>query len=143
MNPTTNVAFAAGDLVCHTLTESTIGGKAITLATTEGYIIKPATADLMYLAGVVCTTIASNTGTNPLCYGWIQCFGYNASVSVSNTTNTTYTAGCYLKGLNGQVYATIDAATQASYKKTIQILEAYATGQTPTYTFKKGMIQCL
>ena len=97
-----------------------------------------ATADLGVMAGLVMAT------TLPaLYYGWVQVIGYHATGVVSNATNVTITAGCFLKGVNAATYMLLDAATQASYKRNVQILEAVATAQTPAATTKKMYVNCL
>jgi len=133
-NATTDVSFTVGEVVCHDITNT---------STMMQTIIKPATADLSMLAGVCVSNIASSTGTNPKRFGWIQVFGYCATVSVINLTDATPAAGDYMKAVNAQTYLTKDAATQASYRRTVQTLEAIATHTTPAATSKKGFVNCL
>jgi hypothetical protein len=148
-NPTTNVSFAQGDLACHKVGQDTIAGAASDWSGTltdgsraENYIYKPASGDLMYLAGVVMTTISSFTGTNPACYGWVQCLGFNLTCHVIALTGTAITAGAYLKAGNGVTYGNFDAMTQPSYKRTIVLVDAIASATTAV-THVGCIIQCI
>ncbi len=130
-NPTTNVDLSANGLACHQFTDGT---------TSDQNVYKPATATLGYLAGVLVTTIFSNTGTGALCYGWIQVWGINASVAVT-PVNTQTTAnpvsGNSLIGVDAQFYAATGQAmgTAPAYKRQLTLLDSVA-GSTAAQTCK-------
>jgi hypothetical protein len=128
-------AFALGSVVFHKLSDG---------ADMHKYVQIAATANLSVMAGVVVGTdgLAAYTTTS-VCYGWIQVFGYCASVSVINLTNATPAAGDYFKGVDAQKYLTKDAATQPAYLRTIQVLESVATHTTPAAVAKKGFVNCI
>lgn len=98
------------------------------------------TANLSVMAGVVMATDGIAAGS----YGWVQTFGYNATISVSGATTggTNIAAGDYLKGANGVSYAVRDAATQPAYRRNIQAITAVATTTTPAAAAIAGLINC-
>ncbi len=130
-NGEASTALPKGTLCCHEI--------ALAETTTPQTVLKPATADLMLLAGVV---MAATSLTADF-YGWIQVLGYNVSVSVTNTTDAAIVAGDYLLGVDSNFFGTLDASTQPAYIRNIQILEAFATAQTPAAAWKKGYVNCL
>ena len=125
-----DAAFIAGQAVFH---------KAGDAANFYSNAYEALTAQLMFLAGVCVSAIAVSG------YGWIQCLGHNATVAVKNASGTTYAIGDYLIGANGQTGFTVDAATQALYKKNVQLLEAVATVTTTliAYANKACIINAL
>lgn len=136
-NTITNYTPAIADLVCHTFTDGA-------LALTE--ISKPATATLGLLAGIVMGPLAANTGTLPLCYGWIQVYGPNSQVNVTpvNTQTTAApVAGNSLIAVNGATYAATGQAmgTAAVYRRTLELLDSVA-GST-TVQACNVLVQCL
>lgn len=137
-NCETATDFALGDVVFHKLSDGVNMSK---------YGYKCLSANLSVAAGVVVATagILSSTGTSPRRYGWVQVFGENASVNVSGATTggTDVAAGDYLKGVNAAVYLIRDAATQALYRRNVQILEAVGTTTTPAAATKKGFVNCI
>lgn len=130
-NAESSTALAVGAACCHAVADG---------ANFRNYVHVPATADLGSLAGIVmATSLAAGS------YGWIQVHGYNASVLIINTSGTTITGGCYLKGVNGQTYLAFDAATQPAYLRTVQNIDALATVTTTLIAAaaKKAFIQCI
>ncbi len=121
-NTQTNTSLTAGNLCCHDFT----------FGTTAMSWVKPvATALLGFLAGIPMATLNSNTGTNPLIYGWVQIWGINTAVSVTpvNTQTTANpVAGNALIGVNGATYATSGAAmgTAPVYTRSLQLLDSVA-----------------
>jgi hypothetical protein len=113
------------------------------------YVKQAATANLSALGGIVMATagLAANTGTNPKIYGWIQVFGYAASVSVSGQTTggSDLAVGDFLKGVNSANHFVLDATTGTAptYSRTVRLLEAVGTTTTPAAAYKKALIQCL
>lgn len=107
-------------------------------------------ANLSVMAGVVMASTLYGGGTDTLnntyaSFGWVQIFGYTASISISGATTggTDVAAGDYLKGVNSAKHVVRDAAVQAAYKRNIQALEAVGTTTTPAAGFKKGLVNCL
>jgi len=139
-NESSSVALTYGQVACHTLANTTDFLKLVKQA---------ATANLSALAGVVMATagLAANTGTLPKCYGWVQIFGYAASVSVSGQTTggSDLAVGDFLKGVNSASHLVLDATTGTAptYSRNIRLLEAVGTTTTPAAAAKKAMIQCL
>lgn len=99
---------------------------------------QPAAGTLSLLVGLADGTIAASA------YGLAQAYGYKASGSVSNTTNTAITAG--------DILTPVAAADYLTYKDTggynygagwVFAAEAYATDSTPAAAAKKVFIRAL
>jgi hypothetical protein len=104
------------------------------------FVKQPTTATLMELGGIV---MAPSLPAGH--YGWIQVFGYNASVSVSGATTggTDIAPGDYLKCVNAAGHMVRDTTTTPSFQNTVKILEAVETTTTPAPAYKKGFIRCI
>jgi hypothetical protein len=116
---TASTALAAGDVVCHDITDEEDCHQEVSI---------PATADLSMLGGVVLATVADSSSTTH--YFWIQVFG-TGSAKVFHASDTgSMAAGAYVKPSNGVTYLTSDATTQPAYSRNVQILTAI--GETTT-----------
>lgn len=130
-NVNTSVSFALGDVVYHNYTDST--GQF-----TEN-IDRCVTANLGFMAGVVCGSFDANTGSNPKIYGWIQVRGRNNTCKVT-PTNTATTAGPLagnsLIGVNAQKWAATGQAmgTAAVYTRNISCIDAVVAGTAAVAT---------
>jgi len=98
-----------------------------------------ATGDLSFMAGVVqAASLAADS------YGWIQIYGYYASISMYASGGTAIAVGDSLKGVNAKTYVVNGAATGTApvHVRRIIALEALASSVTVA-TAKKGIIACL
>jgi hypothetical protein len=123
-------AWVAGQPVC---------GKGADYGDIHKIAYIPVTAQLMFLKGIAMSAVPATY------FGWVQVHGYYASVMVKNASGTTYTIGCYLKGLDQSTGMTFDGATQAAYKRNVQVLESVATVTTTLIAIAatKCVINCL
>ena len=124
-------ALASGDLACLDPTKDITEVKL------------PSTAAIMFLAGVV-----KSTTIPTLKFGWIQVLGLHAGVHLLPHTQATgnWALGDYAKILDTKTYATIDAATQPLYRRTLQLLDATVTTHTtPTANVRamRCFISCI
>ncbi len=95
-----------------------------------------ATLDLSAMAGVFMAIVADGG------YGWIQVLGIATSCLVIENASTITSIGDYLVGLNGDVAAMLDAATQPLYQRNLQALEEITSSGTTTRTMAV-MVNCL
>ena len=102
------------------------------------YIEDGATAELMFMAGVAISIIASNG------FGWIQVEGTNPTINNLGRVATAIAVGDSLIGVDSQLYCAFGAAvgTAPVYTKRIIALEAVATAATPVAATIAGLIQC-
>jgi len=130
-NGESTVALTAGQLATHKFSDG---------ADFLNKVYVPLTANLGALAGVV-TSTSITAGE----YGWIQCRGYNANVSVFASQTTAKTAGDTLIGVNAQTYADAGTTmgTAPKYTRNLLLLEAVATITTGAASAKKCYIACL
>ena len=95
-----------------------------------------ATTELGFMAGV-CMSICASAS-----YCWIQVFGIATSCLVIENASTVTSVGDYLKGLNGNVAAMLDAATQPLYTRNLQALVNLTSTQAVTSTMAV-VVNCL
>jgi S1-C subfamily serine protease len=91
------------------------------------------------MAGVVMSTSIA-TGE----YGWVQIYGYNASVSNYASGGTAIVAGDFLIGVDSQIYA-IHGTTMGNapvHRRGILAIDGLASSVT-TVSAKKGFVHCL
>ena len=124
-------AITVGQVACHTLSDAATLLKNIDQAGGSA-------GDIECMAGVVMAASLATTY-----YGWIQVLGYYASVSVTNTTDTTVAAGGYVKAVDSAGHAAKDADTQPAYTRNIMLLAAMPSAQTPAAAAKGCLINCL
>ena len=132
-NNNTTVSQAVASVVCHLYSNGAVSNQSVDV---------PATANLGYVAGVVCSPLglAANTGAGALSYGWVQCYGlvttgdsHAVSITPVNTQTTAApVGGAALKAVNTQVYLANDQTmgTAPSYKRTIMCLDSITAGTT-------------
>ena len=126
-----SAALTVGQVCCHTVSDAATMYDSIDQAgSSEG--------DIEFLAGVI---MAASLTSNY--YGWIQVLGYNASISVTNTTDTTVAAGGYVKAVDSASHAAKDGDTQPSYSCNIKLLAEMASAETPAAAAYGGIINCL
>lgn len=118
-----------GDVVFHTFSDTT---------TMDQNVSECLTANLAIMAGVAVSAIPTTE------YGWIQVFGYNPTIAVN-----AYQAlgpilvGDFLKGVNSEQYAVVDATTQPAYGRHIIAITAVASNTPTIATTIDGFIECL
>lgn len=130
-NDEASAALTVGQAVCHVASEKSDLTKSVKL---------PLTINLGLLAGIVASTsIAAGE------FGWIQIFGVHNSVIVTATTNAIITVGGSLRGVNGQAYLALGAATGTAplFKNTVLALEAVASTASPATSAIAGFVSCL
>lgn len=96
--------------------------------------------DLAAMAGIV-----MGASLTEEYYGWIQVFGYAASVQIGNYQETgTIVAGAVLIPENGTQHAVVSTAmnTDIKYRRQLILLEA-VTSTIADGTLKKAYVHCL
>ena len=129
-NAEATTALTVGQAAFHKLSDT---------STMENKVYVCLTANLSVFAGIVCAT-----SLTAQYYGWVQIYGYCASVSVSGATTggTEIAIGDWLKGVTAVGHMVRDAAytTHPTYPRAVMILEAVATTTTPAAAQVKGFV---
>jgi hypothetical protein len=130
-NKEASAALTVGQLAFHKLSDG---------ATMLKKVYKCLTANLSVCGGVVLATSLAAAE-----YGWVQCYGYNASVSVSGATTggADIAVGGYLKGVDANAHAVLDHATSPTYQRTLRALQTVTTTTTPAAALIAAEIRCI
>lgn len=100
-------------------------------------VLQPVTATLNLLAGVSMATAGAGY------MGWMQVYGYNATIWMLENAGLTANAGRTLKAVNAKNYLAIDQAvgTEATYRHTHVVQYGLCTGAVSKAA--AGFIYCL
>jgi hypothetical protein len=124
-------ALTAGMVVCHTAANGEDMYKTVE---------KPATANLMLLAGIVPIAVAAGNVTPR--YFWLECLGYAETIQIEPITDVTPAAGSFFIPQDGKYTLKAVTTPALAYHRHIQSLESCAAAATTLTASKKGLVSC-